>query len=119
MSGNQTTYPYQTGYVTDTTFQTQMNNQNKILAQISTTMAAINTLLGTVAIIPAPTAGAVGSYAMAKASAVVGYGATVPGADLTPTNAAGGSAGAALTGTWQCMGEIGAAGDVALFVRAS
>lgn len=86
------------------------NQTNKLLVQIVS-------LLSGVAIIPAPTAGALGTYAMAKATAACAFGATLPAADLTPSNAAGTHTGGTLAGTWMCLGFINASGDVALFVR--
>jgi len=94
----------------DNTFQNQTNTTNKILAQMLTTLQSV-------AVVPASTAGAVGSYAMAKSTATVAFGSTVSGSSLTPSNAAGSSVGSALTGTWRCMGTIGSSGDVSLFVR--
>ena len=94
----------------DNTFQNQTNTTNKILAQMLVALQSV-------AIIPAPTAGAIGSYVMAKSTATVAFGSTVSGSSLTPSNASGSSVGSALSGTWQCMGKIGSSGDVSLFVR--
>lgn len=66
------------------------------------------------------TAGAVGSYAFAKGSADTAFGSTVAGSTLTPTSAvtdnstssgvmsASFTVGAALSGTWRCMGTYDA-----------
>jgi hypothetical protein len=105
MSGNQ-------GSVSDTSYNTRMSAQ----AQIGT---ALIKALNAVAIIPAPSAGAVGSYVLAKSTTTVAYGATLPGSDLTPSNAGGTSTSGTLTGTWICVGDVGAVGDVTLFVRTS
>jgi len=103
----------------DTSFNTQMTNQNRIQGQILVALQTLGTELSSVSVIPAPTAGALGTYVMAKSTAVVAFGASVPATDLTPSNAAGTSTGGALSGTWTCMGHIGAAGDVSLFVRSA
>ena len=98
------------GGVADTTFQSNMNNLVKIFNSILT---GINSVASAIR----PTgAGAVGAYAMAKCSVAVAYGSTTPGANLTPSNSTGGAAGT-LAGTWQCMGNVAAAGDVTLFIR--
>lgn len=103
----------------DTSYNTQMTNQNRIQAQLLTTLQKLTTELATVAVIPAPTPGALGTYVLAKSTAVVAFGATVPATDLTPSNAAGTSTGGTLAGTWTCFGHIGTAGDVSLFVRSA
>ena len=64
------------------------------------------------------TAGAIGTYCFAAGTADVAFGATAAGSTLNPTSAAqavfagSGNAtlqqGAALTGTWQCMGKFDA-----------
>jgi hypothetical protein len=107
------------GPTSDTSFRTYMASQNQILAQILVALQKIDTDLTTVAIIPAPTAGALGTYILAKSTAVVAFGVSVPATDLTPSNAAGTSTGGTLSGTWTCMGHVGAAGDVSLFVRSA
>jgi hypothetical protein len=107
------------GPTSDTSFRTYMASQNQILAQVLVALQKIDTELATVAIIPAPTAGALGTYVLAKSTAVVAFGGTVPATDLTPSNAAGTSTGGTLTGTWTCLGDIGTAGDVSLFVRSA
>lgn len=103
----------------DTSFNTQMTAQNRIQAQLLVSLQKIATELATVAVIPAPTVGALGTYVLAKSTTVVAFGATLPATDLTPSNASGTSAVGTLSGTWTCMGHIGAAGDVSLFVRSS
>jgi hypothetical protein len=104
MSGNVTG-----GGSSDTAFNTQLNQVNKLLVQLVTSVGKLAS--------PTPAAGSLGSYVLAKSSAIAAFGAILPGADLTPSNAAGTATGAALTGTWQCMGVIGAGGDVSLFAR--
>ena len=63
------------------------------------------------------TAGGIGSYVLAYTSANVAFGATRAGSTLFPTSALRGQsnnlidafafdAGAALAGTWQCMGQF-------------
>jgi hypothetical protein len=96
--------------VADAAYLNQTNSELKVLT-------ALVSAIGNVSIIPAPTPGALGTYALARSSAAVAFGASVPGSDLTPSNAAGTSTGGALTGSWACVGTIGAAGDVSLFVR--
>jgi len=105
--------------IADTTFASKMQAISQIWAQILKAVDTISTAIQTVSIIPAPTAGALGTYVLAKSSIAVGYGATVPGSDLLPSNAAGTSTSGTLTGTWTCMGNIGAAGDVSLFARSA
>ena len=107
------------GPTSDTSFRTYMASQNQILAQVLVALQKIGTDLDTVAIIPAPTPGALGTYVLAKSTTAAAFGATLPAADLTPSNASGTSAVGTLSGTWTCMGHINAAGDVSLFVRSS
>ena len=74
---------------------------------------------------PSTTAGAVGTYMMARyngASPLVGFGTTVSGADLTPSNASGNNVGAVQSGTWRCMGVTSVAPSqnlVSLWLRIS
>jgi hypothetical protein len=103
----------------DTSFNTQMTSQNRIQAQILVALQTLGTELAAVSVIPAPTPGALGTYVLAKSTTAVAFGATLSAADLTPSNASGTSAVGTLSGTWTCMGHIGAAGDVSLFVRSS
>lgn len=98
--------------MSDTTISTIGNQTNKLLVQIVS-------LLSGVAIIPAPTYGAVGTYVMAKATAAVAPGATIAGSSLIPSNAAGSTSGTALTGTWTAFCDISASGQVGLFVRSA
>lgn len=70
-------------------------------------------------------AGAVGSYAWCqRVNNTTGYtlGQTVPGTDLESASSSSGG-GAALSGTWRCMGNIGAGstagGSLSLFLRIS
>lgn len=62
------------------------------------------------------TAGGIGSYCFARATSGVAFGATIAGSALFPTSAAwnvpmtsgantGFASGAALSGTWRCMGS--------------
>jgi hypothetical protein len=74
---------------------------------------------------PSTTAGAVGTYMMARyngASSLVGFGTTVSGADLTPSNASGNDVGSVQSGTWRCMGVTSVAPSqnlVSLWLRIS
>jgi len=71
------------------------------------------------------TVGEVGSYIMARYNGVtnpVTDGTIVPGTDLSPSGADGSSSGAALTGSWQCMGRAiptGSSPRVTLWLRVS
>lgn len=101
------------------TFNTQLNSTNQLLGRILGAISSITTALDTVAIIPAPTYGAVGTYLLAKCSAAVAAGATTAGSTLTPSDASGTATGASPAGVWMAMGATSAANQVSLFVRAS
>jgi hypothetical protein len=105
--------------VSDSSFNNQMNNANKLTAALINALNAITAALDTVAVIPAPTYGAVGSYVMAVCTTATAPGATVAGSALTPSNAAGTVTGSALTGTWRAFCDIGGSGQVGLFARVS
>lgn len=63
-------------------------------------------------------AGGVGSLVFAKTlSATVGFGGTIAGSSLTPTNSAVADFSPALAGTWRCLGYVPANRTASLFVR--
>lgn len=107
------------GSVSDASYNTRMSNQAQIGTALVKAITALTAAINTVAIIPAPSAGAVGTYVMATCSAAVAFGAMVPATDLVPSNAAGTGTGGTLAGEWMCMGHITTAGNVSLFVRVS
>ena len=107
------------GIVTDSSFNNQLNNSNKLTAAIVSAINALTTALNAVAVVPAPSYGAVGTYVFAKSSAAVSAGNTISGASLTPSDASGTASASSPAGTWRAMGAVSAAGQVSLFVRVS